>query len=211
MATSAIAPLFLKKLSTEQLNKVQEVAKAIKVNVNWLLAVFYFESGKTFSTSIKNNIGSVGLIQFTRDKAGVTYKTIKGKRYELNAIATMSWDAQLDLIQLYYQEAIGSKTISSFEDLYMATFFPVAVGKPNTYVLQTSTLSASLIARQNPAFDTNKDNQITKGEVMEYFKKIYTSYGIDYNKYIGTATTGIFTIILTGLAVFFYTVVTINI
>lgn len=210
MDTNLIAPLFQKKLTAEQLSKAQSVANVLKLNVNWLLMVFYFESAKTFSTSVTNGIGSVGLIQFTRDKKNVNYKTIGGKRYVLTDIAKMSWDAQLDLIQAYYKEAIGGKKIASFEDLYLATFFPVAVGKADDYVLQTSGLSASLIASQNPAFDTNKDKQITKGEVTAYFKKQAQSWGLDYSKFIAGTKTNIVLLILTGVAVFFYSVVAIT-
>lgn len=204
MALTAIIPLFLQKLSEAKIAKARQVADALKINVNWLLAVFYFESGRTFSTSVTNNIGSVGLIQFTRDKAGVNYKTIAGKRYVLSDIAKMDWDDQLDLVLAYYKEAIGKKTISSFEDLYLATFFPAAVGQADSFVLQTKTLSASLIATQNPAFDTNKDGKITKAEVYNYFKKLYEGWGVDYGKYIGSKTS-IVSVILTLVAVFFYT------
>lgn len=200
-----IAPLFLQKLSTEKIAKATQVADALKINVNWLLAVFYFESGRTFSTSVTNSIGSVGLIQFTRDKAGVNYKTISGVRYQLSDIAKMGWNDQLDLVQKYYKEAIGSKKIGSFEDLYLATFFPAAVGQSDSFVLKTKSLSASLIAKQNPAFDTNKDGQITKAEVYQYFRNLYTSWGVDYGKYIGGGKTSIFLVILTCVTLFFYT------
>lgn len=210
-ASTAIIPLFLQKLSSAQIAKAQSVADAIKVPVNWLLAVFYFESGRTFSTSIENGIGSVGLIQFTRDKAGANYKTIGGKQYKLSDIKKMDWDTQLDLVQKYYKEAIGSKAINAFEDLYLATFFPAAVGKEDTYVLQTKGLSASLIAKQNPAFDTNKDGQIIKSEVTDYFRKLYKSWGVDYDTYIGgKKTTKVLAVVLTVVGLFFYTGVTVT-
>lgn len=205
MEAKAIVPLFQSKLSQSQIDKATQVATALKIDVNWLLAVFYFESGRTFNTAVTNSIGSVGLIQFTRDKAGVNYKTIAGKRYPLDDIKKMSWNDQLDLVLAYYKEAIGSKVISSFEDLYLATFFPAAVGKTDSYVLQTKSLSASLIAKQNPAFDTNKDRQITKGEVQQYFKKLYESWGVDYSKYIGNGKTSIVLILITCVTLFFYT------
>jgi hypothetical protein len=52
--------------------------------------------------------------------------------------------------------------------LYLATFFPVALGKSDSFIMQTNSLSASTIARQNPGVDLNKDGQITVGELKEY-------------------------------------------
>ena len=61
-----------------------------------------------------------------------------------------------------------SGRIKGVTDLYTITFFPVALGQPDNYVLQTSTKSAALIASQNPVFDTNKDKSITIGEFKAY-------------------------------------------
>jgi len=94
--------LFTSKLTASQLNKVNEVAQKLNFNPNWLLAVMYFETGKTFSPSITNPIGSVGLIQFTRDKSGVQYKTIGGKQYPLSVIKSMTFEQQMDLVYLYF-------------------------------------------------------------------------------------------------------------
>jgi hypothetical protein len=51
--------------------------------------------------------------------------------------------------------------------LYFTVFFPLAIGKPDDWVFQTSKLSASKIASQNPAFDLNKDGKLTVAEVRE--------------------------------------------
>jgi len=92
-----ISSTFTKKLSQLQLDKVISVCNKLGINPNWLLAVMYFETGKTFSPAKTNGIGSVGLIQFTRDKAGVNYKTINGKRYNLSDLAKMSFIEQIDV------------------------------------------------------------------------------------------------------------------
>ena len=60
-------------------------------------------------------------------------------------------------------------------DVYFAIFFPAAIGKPSDYVLQTSKLSAGLIASQNPAYDINSDGEITVAEVES---KIYKILGL---------------------------------
>jgi len=179
-----IVDLFKNKLSVDKINKVIQVSNDLNINPNWLLAVMYFESAKTFNPAIKNNIGSVGLIQFTRDKAGVEYKTINGKRYNLSALAQMSFIQQMDVVKQYYKGVYSMLKINkmnSFVDVYLCTFFPLAVGKPDNYVFQTSGLSASKIAQQNPIFDKNKDNQIQKNEVVKHFETYYKEVFKDIN------------------------------
>jgi hypothetical protein len=217
-----IVQLFQNKLSTDKIAKVNQVSNDLNINTNWLLAVMYFESAKTFNPSIKNGIGSVGLIQFTRDKAGVNYKTINGKRYLLDDIAKMSFIQQMDLVKLYYQDVyrfLKINKVSSFVDLYLITFFPLAVNKPLDYVFQTKGLSASKIASQNPVFDKNKDNKITKSEVLNHFQKYYNSV---FNEINSTSTQNVQSDfdkicayckqalpIVLPIVVFFYTIVTI--
>jgi len=147
------------------ISKIKEIANKLAIDPNWLMAIMYFESARSFSPSIKNQIGSVGLIQFTRDKAGVEYKTINGKRYYLADLAKMSANQQLDVVYEYYKPFVGK--IKNYLDTYLVTFFPAAIGKPLNYVFQTSNLPASMIAGQNPAFDTNKDKKIELWEVKK--------------------------------------------
>jgi len=217
-----IVQLFQNKLSADKIAKVQQVANDLNVNTNWLLAVMYFESAKTFSPSIKNGIGSVGLIQFTRDKSGVNYKTINGKRYLLDDLAKMTFIQQMDVVKEYYKEVfrmLKVNKVNSFVDLYLCTFFPRAVNQPLEYVFQTSGLSASKIASQNPIFDKNKDQKITKKEVLDHFQKYYNSV---FNEINSTAVQNVSSSfdkicayckqalpIVLPIVVFFYTVATI--
>jgi hypothetical protein len=163
--------LFTNKLPLQNQRKIIEVAHGLDIEPNWLASVIYFETAKTFNPKIKNKIGSVGLIQFTRDKAGVDYKTINGVKYQLSDIQKMSFNEQMDLVYLYLKRFKG--IMNSFTDVYFAVFFPFAMNNENTFVLQTKSLSSSLIANQNPIFDTNKDNKITKKEVTDFFKNYF--------------------------------------
>ena len=76
---------------------------------------------------------------------------------------------QLDYVEKYLKPYKGK--MSNMYDLYFAIFFPVAIGKPDNYVLKTSNISASKIASQNPAYDINKDQQITVAEVKQAINK----------------------------------------
>ncbi|MCZ8168772.1 hypothetical protein [Flavobacterium sp.] len=166
-----LIPLFTKLLTSDRQTKIVEVSNQLKINPDWLSAVIYFETGRTFNPKAKNQIGSVGLIQFTRDKAGVEYKTIGGVKYPLSEIYKMSFNEQMDLVYQYLKPFKGK--MNSFLDVYLAVFFPNAMNQSDDYVFQTKGLSASLIAKQNPAFDTNKDGQIKRKEVTDFFRKLY--------------------------------------
>jgi hypothetical protein len=163
---------FQTKLPQTHLNKVLEVAQKLKIDVNWLLAVMYFETARTFSPQKTNSIGSVGLIQFTHDYGTPNQKKINGKVYSLGYIKSLDFIQQMDLVHDYYKPFSGK--MSNFLDVYLVTFFPAALSKSESYVLKTSKLTASLIAKQNPIFDTNKDNSISRGEITAFFKKWYT-------------------------------------
>lgn len=166
----SVINFFSTRLTASQLAKVEKVSTDLFIDSDWLLGVMYLES-KLNPQAVNPVSGSVGLIQFTRDKAGVDYKTINGKKYPLETIKAMDFTKQLDVVSEYYKT--HKNKMSSFADVYLVTFFPLAVGKPDTYVLQTSGLSASLIASQNPIFDLNKDKKITKGEFIAYIENKY--------------------------------------
>lgn len=169
----ATATIFKKLLSADKIEKVEKVSKALGISPNWLLGVMYFETARTLNPAKTNHIGSVGLIQFTRDKAGVNYKTIAGAKFYLSDIAKMSFIEQMDLVYAYYKPYIGK--MKTFIDVYLVTFFPAGLGKGDNFVLQTSGLSASLIAKQNPAFDKDKNGQITVGEIRRHFNNYFTN------------------------------------
>lgn len=86
----------------------------------------------------------------------------------------MSFVEQMDIVKLYFMPAKGK--LNTFIDVYLYVFFPVAVGKVLDFVFETSRLSSSLIAKQNPIFDTNKDGKITKNEVLTFFSGYYGSF-----------------------------------
>ncbi len=176
--TNQINDSFKKMLSEVEQQSVLLHSSNLGVDPNWLLAVMYFETAGTLSPSKKNHIGSVGLIQFTRDSGADNgnpkqYKTINGTKYYLDSISKMSFVQQMELVELYLTPY--KSKIKSYLDLYLAVFFPLAMSKSDDFVLKTNQLSASIIAKQNPIFDSNQDKQITRKEVTDYFKKYFDS------------------------------------
>jgi hypothetical protein len=155
------------------LQKVKEIAAKLGVNPDWLMIVFKIESGINHR-AVNAVTGATGLIQFMpATAAGLGTSTV--------ALRNMGNVEQLDYVYKYFKPYAGR--LSSLTDLYTVTFFPRALGQPDSYVLQTDTLKAGTIARQNPGFDLDKDGQITYGEfkaavlskvpseVIEYVKK----------------------------------------
>jgi hypothetical protein len=144
------------KVSPAFRNKVREIAGRLGCAPSDLMACMAWESGRTFSPSVKNMAGSgaTGLIQFMP-------KTAIGLGTTTANLADMSAEQQLDYVERYFQPFKGKLT--SLADLYMAILWPLAVGKPLEYVLWDSR-SKPTTYRQNSGLDANRDGMITKAE-----------------------------------------------
>lgn len=137
------------------LAKLAEISAKLKVVPDWLMVVFKIESGVNHR-AINPVSGATGLIQFMPSTAaGLGTSTL--------ALRNMSNVQQLDFVYRYFAPYAGR--ITSIQDLYTVTFFPRALGQPDSYVLRTDTIGAGTIAAQNRAYDLNRDNQITAGEL----------------------------------------------
>jgi hypothetical protein len=188
--------------------KVNEISSKLDINPNWLMAIMYFESGRTFSPSKPNNIACYGLIQFCPDKKGVSYKTINGKKYQLSDIAKMDYSTQLDLVYEYYKAYTGK--LKSYTDTYFVTFFPLAVGKPDDWIIQGGGLTAGQIYNSNPAFRNVKDGKLRVWEVKKTILKQLPSEWLNdgsfslaikaYKNYIAVGVLSI----LAGLTLYYY-------
>jgi hypothetical protein len=154
--------------------RIQQVCTLLGINPAWLMMVMWSESrlnaqsvnkqpGDSDNPQIRVATRATGLIQFMPDTAlnqGTTTKAL----YAMNAID------QLGYVYKYFKPWTGK--IKSYFDLYLITFFPDAIGKPDDYILQTKKLTAATIAKQNPFFDVNKDGKLTVGEIK---RRMYES------------------------------------
>jgi hypothetical protein len=190
------------------IKKVTEISSKLEIDPNWLMAIMYFESARSFSPSKKNGIGCVGLIQFCPDKKGLNYKTINGKKYLLSDIAKMDYSEQLDLVYQYYKSYTGK--LKSYIDTYFVTFFPLAIGKPDDWIIEGGGLTAGQIYKANPAFQNVKDGKLRVWEVKKVMLEKLPSQWLNdgsfslvvkaYKNYIGV---GILSIIA-GLTLYYY-------
>lgn len=168
--------------------KLQTICDKLHISAEWLLAVMYVES-RINPYAINKYSGATGLIQFMP----ATAKSLGTTTAELLNMTAVD---QLDYVYLYLKPYTGK--MHSLMDVYFAIFFPAAIGKPSDYVLQTSKLSASLIASQNAGYDINSDGEITVAEV-EY--KIYKILGIIPQK------KNFNLVLLTGVIILFYNLI----
>ena len=140
--------------------KVLEIANRLGINPNWLMIVFFIETDasrrKVIDHRIVNSIGATGLLQFmntTMRMMGVTSIMLR----------SMTNVQQLDYVFRYFQPYVGR--MKSLTDVYLAVLFPIAIGKPDYWVLQAGGITAVKMACANPLYDLNRDKIITVGEV----------------------------------------------
>ena len=143
---------FVKNNRKEFVAKVKDIANFLQVEPNWLMAIMYNES--TLDPSIVNSIGATGLIQFLPSTAISLGTTVEELRNMSNIV-------QLEFVKKYFAPYRGK--INSWMDLYLATFYPRALGENSNFVIggEVSQSRAELIAKQNKFFDLNNDGVIT--------------------------------------------------
>lgn len=121
-------------------NKVESIAKNIGVTANDLYTIFYAES--KFNPAIVNSVGATGLIQFMP-------RTARGLGTSGPALAKLTALQQLDFVEKYFIPRKGK--YKNVYDLYLYTFFPLGLGKPQGWVIESKQHSAQIISQQNPA------------------------------------------------------------
>lgn len=149
--------------------KVKSISEKLGINPNWLMVVMLHESGINAQAVNKQKgdhadaytrsyYRATGLIQFMPSTA-MWLGTSTQSLYKMTNLQ------QLDYVYKYFKAYTGR--IKSYYDLYMITFWPAAVGKPDNYIIQSSTMSAALVAERNPTLDINKDGKITVAEAKK--------------------------------------------
>jgi hypothetical protein len=148
--------------------KVREIATKLDINPNWIMIVFKSES--EMDKHVRNSIGCVGLIQFCPDRAGGNTKTIQGTTYLLDTVRNMSWSDQIDLCYKYWYPF--RNRIESLYDLYLCTFYPLALTKSDSWIFgsQISDAAAKNIVKSNPSI-ANGAAYITRKVFAKYIDR----------------------------------------
>ncbi|MGV3621824.1 MAG: peptidoglycan-binding protein [Archangium sp.] len=139
-------------------DQVNAMAGRLGVRPEWIFAVMKNESGMD-PAAVNRTSNATGLIQFMPE-------TARGLGTSVEALRNMSATEQLRYVERYFQPYAGK--IRSGPDMYMATFWPAGLGKPDSY-----NIGGATVARQNPIFDLNRNGQITAGEFREYYRRRY--------------------------------------
>ena len=168
--------LYEEKVKTNKdafISKVIAISQKLGIEPEWLMQVFVNESGVNHQ-AVNPVSNATGLIQFMPDTATSLGTSVA-------ALKAMTNVQQLDYVYKYLSPYVGK--INSYIDLYFTVFFPLAIGKPDDWVFQTSKLAASKIATQNPVFDINKDGKLTVAEVREaMLKKVPSAWRAFFDK-----------------------------
>jgi hypothetical protein len=142
---------------------ITDLAKKYNVPEDYLYAVMGFETGGTFSPSVKNKAGSgaTGLIQFMPE-------TAKGLGTSTDSLSKMTRTEQLKYVDKYFEGTLNKG--GSLSDVYMSVLFPAAVGKPDNFVLFGKGAMSGYTGTaytQNAGLDLNKDGSVTKAEAAK--------------------------------------------
>ena len=148
--------------------KAQQVANNLGVSLEDLIGIMNHESG--LNPAIPNPYtGAVGLIQFMPN-------TAKSLGTSIDALKNMSAIEQLDYVEKFYKPVAGKA--KDIGDLYMYTFLPAAVGKPDDFVLGASGsgikvfgINQDALYNQNKVFDADKKGYYTVGDVKRRIAK----------------------------------------
>ncbi len=122
-------------------------------HASWLMACMAFETGRTFSPTIRNPRSSaVGLIQFMA-------ATAKGLGTSVTQLARLDAVGQLHYVERYLEPFAAR--IHDLDDLYLAILWPAAVGRPGETILWRGSAPAYAA---NRGLDLDRNGRITKHE-----------------------------------------------
>lgn len=141
--------LFFKKLIS--------TSDTLGVKPEWLLKVICKES-RANPKAINPHSKATGLIQWLPS-------TARDLGTSINDIYHMSIEEQFDLSIKYFRRQNVLHKVSSYEDLYLAVFYPKAVGMNDDYIIGHM---GSSVVKQN--YPISKNGIITVGDFKRYAK-----------------------------------------
>lgn len=142
------------------IDKLNNVAFKLGANPNWFMYAFNGESGL--------NPAAVNYVYTFSDgghAAGINQmipSTLRGLGYtgDWRSYSQLSGAEQLDWVYKYFKPYAGQ--IKSYQDLYLANFYPAFLGREPGAAFPYSVVKA------NKGFDINGDGNLTLGEFYQY-------------------------------------------
>lgn len=200
MSRTVLAVRGLSTLGVAELDALCACADAIGLpadGADWLACVIAFETAGSFSPAQRNNwavkdavakgkpySGAVGLIQFMGATAAALGTTSA-------ALEAMTFVEQISGPVRRYLATYAARC-RSLEDLYLAVFYPAAIGQADSWVVASQDgdmLSGRATAtpkeverskavyRQNAGFDHAKRGFITRGDICGTIRTVHAAAG----------------------------------
>lgn len=143
---------------------LEKSAANLGIDPNHLIAIMKQES-KLDPQAVNKTSKATGLIQFMPDTAAKLGTST-------SAIYNMSATEQMPLVEKYLKGA-GVRPGMGLGDLYIAVFYPAALGKSDNHVLGAAGAKgfSGRVYSQNKGLDTNKDGVITVADVKNSISK----------------------------------------
>lgn len=134
---------------------LEKTAANLGIDPNHLIAIMKQESSLD-PQAVNKTSGATGLIQFMpRTAAGLGTST--------SALYRMTATEQLPWVEKYFKNN-GVRPGMGLGDLYVAVFYPAAMGKGDSHVISKA---GNAVYNQNRGLDTNKDGVITVADVKQ--------------------------------------------
>lgn len=131
-----------------------------------------------FWNKAKTQSKAVGLIQFTQQALETIGEFKRGSGFDkLHSVklrfAQMDEVTQLGYVKKYFQKCAYQKCKSP-EDIYLMVFAPIGIAKSDDTVLYSKSKAADKY-NANKSVDTNKNEEITRKEILARYKRSYQS------------------------------------
>lgn len=147
VADTLLTTDFIKNPNGDAYDYIRELALALGVNEFDLFSLIYFETGGTMDAGIRNPYSSAGgVLQFT-DATARTLRHIDGSKYKstndlLNRCPDMECQLAIPGKKTKYGgpafQYLSRFNIQNRYDMYMAVFYPYAIGKGPNFILPKS-------------------------------------------------------------------------
>lgn len=144
------------------INRLKEIAEILSIRPEWLLYTMWIES-KLNPYVVNKHSGAIGLIQFLPS-------TLKSMGLTREDILKMSATKQLDIVMKYLMPYRGK--MKNYYDVYLAVFYPKAIGKPDNYIIGDTEKLQEKIALLNKIYDLNENKKISILEIKKVIDDI---------------------------------------
>lgn len=161
------------EFNTDARKAIRDLAAYFNIPTEWIYKLIKLESGGN-PQAVNKQKGDPKdpLKRIALGRAVGTFQcmpsTAKNLGTTTEKLYSMTTAEQIPYFKKYLEGINPSRKFSTYHDLYFAVFFPKAIAQFDDYILGSHrTINyIKAVANQNPGFDLNKDNQLTKQEVM---------------------------------------------